>query len=61
MRPRLLIVAMAAVTLLSAGVLYAQDAPRLRADGLARFGGRFRAERRVLREWDDAAGSGPAL
>lgn len=30
MRPRLLIVAMAAVTLLSAGVLYAQDAPRLR-------------------------------
>jgi quinol monooxygenase YgiN len=38
-----------------------EDAPRLRADGLARFGGRFRAERRVLREWDDAAGSGPAL
>ena len=27
-----------------------EHAPRLRADGQARFGGRFRAERRVLRE-----------
>ena len=27
-----------------------EHAPRLRADGLARFGDRFRAERRVLRE-----------
>ena len=33
---------------------YLQElAPRLRADGLARFGGRFRAERRVLRELPD--------
>lgn len=26
----------------------AEHAPRMRADGLARFGGRFRAERRIL-------------
>jgi hypothetical protein len=29
---------------------YGEHAARLRADGQARFGGRFRAERRVLRE-----------
>jgi hypothetical protein len=32
----------------------AGPAERLRADGLRRFGGRFRAERRVLRPFDDA-------
>jgi hypothetical protein len=33
---------------------YLRDhAPRLRADGVARFGERFRAQRRVLREWRD--------
>lgn len=33
---------------------YLRDhAPRLRADGLARFAGRFRAERRVLRHLAD--------
>jgi len=32
---------------------YLRDhAPRLRADGVARFGDRFRAQRRVLRETD---------
>lgn len=37
-----------------------EHAPRLRADGLARFGGRFRAERRVLRESAEAfAGDSP--
>ncbi len=31
--------------------VYLRDhAPRLRADGVARFGGHFRAQRRVLRE-----------
>ena len=32
-----------------------EHAPRLRADGVARFGERFRAHRRVLREATDAA------
>lgn len=32
-----------------------EHAPRLRADGVARFGERFRAQRRVLRETADAA------
>lgn len=35
---------------------YLRDhAPRLRADGVARFGERFRAHRRVLREWQGDA------
>lgn len=34
---------------------YLRDhAPRLRAEGVSRFGGQFRAERRVLRERPDA-------
>ena len=34
---------------------YLRDhAPRLRADGVARFGDRFRAQRRILREPPDA-------
>ena len=33
------------------------DAARLRADGIARFGGRFRAERRVLEPVDTAPGA----
>ena len=36
---------------------YLRDhAPRLRADGLARFGGRFTATRRILEVEPDAAG-----
>lgn len=34
-----------------------EHAPRLRADGVARFGSRFRASRRVLREIPAHAGS----
>jgi len=40
---------------------YLRDhAPRMRADGLARFGGRFEASRRVLRPVGPRAGSGGA-
>jgi hypothetical protein len=33
----------------------AEEAPRMRAEGMARFGGRFRASRRVVEEGRDAA------